>query len=144
MRVDILTNVDASPADNRVLRADHGAASLGRGGGRDGGAVSRARRSGARPHPERSLDERRLDLRLRARGAAWARPADRQSPPEEAAGRRPARPRAAWQVGVLLDQPGGGGAARRPSRPGRRTGAMTTTADELRAEVRRRYAEAAL
>ena len=86
---------------------------------------------------------RRAGLRVRAERAARALPADGLAPSEEADRRRPARARAARQVGVLLAE----ARRRREARGGRRSERsvllMTTTADELREEVRRRYAESA-
>ena len=58
-------------------------------------------------------------------------------------GRRLARARAARQVGVLLAEAGGGRGSGRCRRSERGVLLMATTADELRDEVRRRYAESA-
>ena len=84
---------------------------------------------------------RRLRLRLQRR--ARARPADRHPSPEEADGSRPARARAARQVGLFLAEARGGREARGRRRSERSVLLMTTTAEELRDEVRRRYAESA-
>ena len=102
-----------------------------------------ARRPGAREDREPPRDERRARLRLRAVRAARPRAAHGLPPPEEADRCRSARPRAARQVGLLLVEPRGRRDARGRRRPERSVLLMSTTADELREEVRRRYAESA-
>ena len=80
---------------------------------------------------------------VRADRAARAGAADGLAPSEEAARRRPARARAARQVGLFLVEARRRREARGGRRPERSVLLMTTTADELREEVRRRYAESA-
>ena len=75
--------------------------------------------------------------------AARPRPADGLPPSEEADRRGPARAGAARQVGLLLAEARRRREARGRRRPERSVLLMSTTADELREEVRRRYAESA-
>src|SRR4029079_14386083 len=82
-------------------------------------------------------------LRVRLQRVARAHAADGVAPSEEVDGRRLARARAARQVGVFLVEAGGGRGSRRCRRPERGVLLMATNADELRDEVRRRYAESA-
>src|SRR5581483_1617132 len=136
-------DVDVSTRTHRLLRATRSTGAVGRGDGRDGGPVPRARRPGARAHRQRARDERRARVRVPPRRAAPALPADRLAPPEEARGRRPAAPRAARSVGVLLARTRGARASRHRRRHHARRFAMSTRPDELREQVRRRYAESA-
>src|SRR5205085_12276085 len=69
--------------------------------------------------------------------------ADRLSSHEEAARGGSRRPGAARQVGLLLVEARRRGEARGRRRPERSVLLMATTAEELREEVRRRYAESA-
>src|SRR5437763_3199010 len=88
----------------RLLRAAGGAGALGRRGGRARGGVQGARRPGPCAHPEPDRDRPRPGVRLRADRPARAVPADGVTPPQEADRRRPARSRAARQMGVLLTE----------------------------------------
>src|SRR5436190_8864641 len=80
---------------------------------------------------------------VRAVRAARPVSADGQPSPEEVDRRRAARAGAAWQVGVFLVEARRRGEAGGDRRPERSVLLMATTADELRDEVRRRYAESA-
>src|SRR5207248_5781013 len=84
---------------------------------------------------------RRAGLRLRLHARARSRSGDRQLPPQEVAGCRPARTRTARHLGLLLAQ------ARRVepavSRLRGQGGRAMTNDTELREEVRTRYAEMA-
>src|SRR5215213_2898272 len=106
-------------------------------GGDRGGCrrLQGAWRSRARENPQPPRQAGRADLRLRIRARTRPHPGDGQPSPEEADGRRPARARAAWEVGVLLHQHRGACARLRP--PG------GSPMIELREEVRQRYAAAA-
>src|SRR6266545_4263830 len=131
---------------DRLLRPALCSRSLGGRGRGDSASVQGSRRpgTGANRQSPRRLGHR--GLRLRADRATGARSSDGVSPPQEAHRCRAARARGARQVGVFLDQRGGDGArgdARRPD-PRRLLLMSTTTANELREEVRRRYAESAL
>src|SRR5436190_2002838 len=82
-------------------------------------------------------------MRLRAGRAAGAGAADRLAPSEEAARRRTSRAGAAGQVGLFLVEAPRRGEAGSGRRPERSVLLMSTRADDLREEVRRRYAESA-
>src|SRR3954447_5141062 len=128
---------------NRMLRPV-GSGSAGRGGGRrNGRALQDAWRPGARPDPEPGGDEPRAGVRVRALRAARLVAADGVAPSQEAGRRGPARTRAAWQVGLFLIAARGRREARDRRGPERSVLLMSTTADELREEVRRRYAASA-
>src|SRR5207302_1598474 len=97
----------------------------------------------AGPDRQPAGDERRVGLRLQSDRAARAVAADGLASPEEAARGRSRRARAAGQVGLLLAEP-----RRRQNAVGRRRPersvllmATMTAADDLREQVRRRYAE---
>src|SRR5438067_3404607 len=82
-------------------------------------------------------------MRVQSERARRSRPADGVPPLEEAGRRGAARARAAREVGLFLVEARRRREAGGSRRPERSVLLMATTADELREEVRRRYAESA-
>src|SRR5712691_11215579 len=122
-----------------VLRPDRSGRDVRAGGGGDRRVVQGAGRSAPCPRREPAGGIGRVRLRVRPHRDARPLAADGELPHEEARGRRAPGSRAAGCVGVLL-------AARRRRSPARRGPEVPRRGEamnDLREEVRERYAEAA-
>src|SRR5215204_3528197 len=147
--IDISRYIDdcryvACARTDHLLLPPRGSHPLGRGGNCHGGAVQGAQRSRARAAREPNSHERRGRLPVRSDRAGRTVAADGLASHEEACRRRAGRARAARQVGVFLVEARRRREARGRRRPEGGVLLMTTTSAEgLREEVRRRYAESA-